>query len=350
MQQDRDTSFDAFRGLAIIAVVAIHANGVSLSGRYPVPEGWNLFFLVTSRQMLNFPAAAFAFISGYWLSKNPINSLRDYKTFLTKRLSRILVPYLFWSFILLGYAAGKTGEINLHTTIFNLLTGAACQGYYFIIMISQLYIITPLLQYINRRPYGLALVLLLNIAGLTAAYLSRVYHVIGHIPTSLPFYSWIIFYEIGLLARTGDNRILPRKNTGSFILSFILFCVLLAELEGAALLLKYDNLPFAIKATKYSSALYSIGIILGFLFIRERFGRWPKILVTLGNYSFGIYLIHMIFLSSLADVIQKNTAIYSFQPLFQLIIILIPILICSVLIGITRRLLPKSFCRNILGF
>ncbi|MCJ7655830.1 MAG: acyltransferase, partial [Dehalococcoidia bacterium] len=102
MQKDRDLSFDAFRGLAIIAVVAIH------SWIYPTTGVWNLFFIVTYRQLLNFAVPAFIFISGYWISKKPIKSLEDYKTFLIRRLPRVLIPYFFWSLILLGYEAIKT--------------------------------------------------------------------------------------------------------------------------------------------------------------------------------------------------------------------------------------------------
>jgi fucose 4-O-acetylase-like acetyltransferase len=86
MQENRDLSFDAFRGLAIIAVIAIHA--IYLGGS-PHSPGF-LYY----RQLLNFAIPAFFFMSGYWSSKKPIESLEGYKTFLTRKLSRIFVPYL----------------------------------------------------------------------------------------------------------------------------------------------------------------------------------------------------------------------------------------------------------------
>jgi len=350
MQKSRDLSFDAFRGLAIIAVVATHVTWSGYPWRYSPTGSWNFFFLVAYRQLLNFAVPAFLFISGYWLSKRPIKSLKDYKTFLTKRLIRILIPYLFWSFILLGYAVVKTYDINVHQIIFKLLTGGASGGYFFIIMIAQLYLITPLLQHINRKRYGLILVFMLNMVSLSALYLSRVYHIIGHIPASLPFYSWIIFYEIGLLIGNRDNKILAPKNTRLFILPAILVTLLISELEGMILLLKYENLSFAVTPVKYSSFLYSVCIILGFLFVRERFKHWPKLLVTLGNYSFGIYLIHMPVLDRVVSVVKKSNVIYSFQPLYQFIVVLIAISICFVLISTARKLLPQSFCSKVLGF
>jgi peptidoglycan/LPS O-acetylase OafA/YrhL len=88
MQKTRDLSFDSFRGLAIIAVVAIHAT-------YLGGSPYSLGFL-PYRQLLNAAVPALFFMSGYWSSKKPIKSLADYKTFLKRRLSRIFVPYLFW--------------------------------------------------------------------------------------------------------------------------------------------------------------------------------------------------------------------------------------------------------------
>ena len=350
MQKDRDLSFDAFRGAAIIAVVAIHTSATGFSWRYSATGEWNFFFLVAYRQLLSFAVPAFLFISGYWSSKKPIKSLGDYKTFLIRRLSRILIPYFFWSFILLGYEAIKTHDVNVYRIIFKLLTGGACPGYFFIIVVAQLYTITPLLKYINRKRYGLILVLILNIISLLALYLSRVYNIIGHLPAALPFYSWVIFYEIGLLIGSCNDKTFAPQNMRFFILPVLLVSLLASELEGTILLLKYDNLNFAVSAVKYSSFFYSVCIILGFLLVRERIRYWPKSLVSIGNHSFGIYLIHVPVLNQVVDLVQKSSTIYSFQPLYQFIVVLITISICFVLIRITQKLLPKSLCYRILGF
>jgi len=352
MQKDRDISFDAFRGIAIIAVVAIYAVRFGFSWRDSPTGQWNFLFLVGYQQLLNFAVPAFLFISGYWLSKKPIKSLEDYKTFLIRRFSRILIPYLLWSFILTGYVVVKTNDIDIsvYGIILRLLTGGAAWGYYFIIVIAQLYILTPLLQYINRKSYGLILVLTLNIISLLALYLSRVFNIICHLPATLPFYSWIIFYEIGLLVGSSDNKIFATKKVRLFILPAILVCLLISELEGMLLLSGYSNLEFAISVIKYSSFLYSVCIIFGFLFLREHLPHFPRFLVVLGNYSFGVYLMHMIFLPPIAKVVQQSPIIYSFQPLYQFIVVTLTMLTCLVVIDITRRLLPRPFCVKVLGF
>ena len=350
MQERRDLSFDAFRGFGIIAIVAIHAVFYTLEDRcFPI-RGWNFFFLFTYCQLSSFPVAVFTFISGYWLSKESIKSLGDYKNFLLRRFSRVLIPYFFWSFILLGYSAIKEHDINAYEIIFKLLTGRICIGYFFIVVIVQLYIITPVLQYINRKPYALILIIILSLINQFILYLSRLYNVIWHLPASLPFYSWIIFFEIGLLIGSRDNKAFITPKIRVFILPAVLVSLFISELEGMIILLKYGNLDFAISATKYSSTLYFVCILFGFLFIRERLRYWPRFLVTLGNYSFGIYLMHVIVLKRVINIIQKNNLIYSFQPLYQLSVVLVTILICFLLISAARRLLPKYFWSRILGF
>ena len=84
MQEKRDLSFDAFRGLAIIAVVGIHA--YEIGWRQVSAMSVYGLFIIAYRQFLNFAVPAFVFISGYWLSKKKIESLEDYKNFLTKNV------------------------------------------------------------------------------------------------------------------------------------------------------------------------------------------------------------------------------------------------------------------------
>jgi probable poly-beta-1,6-N-acetyl-D-glucosamine export protein len=347
MPENRDLSFDAFRGLAIIAVVAIHAAHL---GGSPHSGGF-LYY----RQLLNFCIPAFFFISGYWVSRKPIDSLAGYKAFLWKRFSRIFVPYLFWSSLILGYSAVKMGNVDGYKTVLLLLTGGACVGYYFVIAIAQLYILTPVLQYLNRKlgGYGLILVLVFNMTCLLALYLSRLFNVIWHLPAALPFYSWIIYYEMGLFWKGHYERtVTPRKIRlfRPFILFAIVASLLISVMEVIIILSKYDNPDFAAFYTKFSTLLYSVCVILGFLFYREYFGRLPRLLITVGRYSFGTYLIHAIVLGLVVKIFNGIGIIHSFQPLHQLVLVATTLLICLVLIVAARSMLPKFIYRKILGF
>jgi surface polysaccharide O-acyltransferase-like enzyme len=349
MKEDRDLSFDAFRGLAIIAVVAIHASNISSQMRSSTGE-WNFSF-VAYRQLLNFAVPAFVFISGYWMSKKPIESLEDYKHFLIRRLSRILVPYLLWSSAYIIYGALKTHKIDISQTVITLMTGRAPGPYYywFVIIIAQFYIITPLLQYLNRWRFGLTLIIILNALALLSRYISRLY-LNFWIPSALAFYSWIIFFQIGLLAGNSGGNIGGTRHLRLFILPVILVSLLVSQIEAIIILSKYGDSSVAFSPLKFSSFLYSVCVILGFLFMRTRLRHWPKLLVTTGHYSFGIYLIHVSILRQAVDILQRFSAIVSFQPLYQLVLVVVTTSICFGIISIARKLLPASFCSRVLGF
>jgi len=343
--KNRDPSFDAFRGLAIIAVVAIHA--------IPWRCYWDYRILVY-RQFLDFAVPAFIFISGYWSSKKTLQSLKDYKIFLARRLSRVLIPYLFWSFIFLGRTAVKNDDIDMYGMVFKLLTGGASFHFYFIIMITQFYLMTPILQYVSRRRYGNEFIFLLNMV-----YLSFLYHLRLHnywffeYPYCLvhsPFLGWTIFYQIGLWMGNNDDKSFISRKERILILPAIIVSLLVAGIEAINILSKYNDLEFAVCALKYSSFLYSICIILGFVFIREYCKSWPKLIITLGNYSFGIYLIHTIILNRVVKIIPKINIISSFQPLYELTVILMTVSICLIVIGVSRKLLPRLIYSKILGF
>jgi surface polysaccharide O-acyltransferase-like enzyme len=346
MQENRDNAFDVFRGLAIIAVVAIHA--IYLGG-FPDSSGF-----VYYRQLLNFCVPSFFFISGYWASRQPIERLPEYKAFLWRRLSRILFPYLFWSLVAIGYLNVKTHDFNGNKTLYTLLTGGACMGYYFIIAITQLYILTPVLQYLNRKMgvHGVAIILVLNMAGLLALYLSRLFNVIHHLPAAMLFYSWIIYYEFGLFAGERELAVPTRKTRlfRPFSLYAILVSLLISMMETTAILSKFKNPAFAAFPTTYSSLLYSICVIIGFVFYREYFERFPRLFWKVGRYSFGIYLIHIFVLGEVVWIFNRFNISLSFQPLRQFALVVITLSVCFVLIAVARMVLPKLIYSKILGF
>jgi len=344
MEKTRDLSFDSFRGIAIIAVVAIHA--IYLGGS-PLIAGF-LYY----RQFLNFSVPALFFMSGYWASKGTIQSWRDYRVFLLKKLYRIFCPYLFWSFVLLACSAVKTGEINGYNVVFRLLTGGACMGYYFIIALAQLYVLTPLLQYINRRfkIYGLMIVVAFNLAAMLVIYLSRLLRVIGHIPAALPFYSWVVYYEMGLFMANRHSEVNLRGKMPLYVLSAVVLSFFVSVVEVMVILAMNVNHSFATYTVKYSSLLYSVCVIFAFLVNREYFRHLPKLVSTMGRYSFGIYLIHVIILGWIVKIFGKVDATSSFQPLYQLVLVVVTLSICLFLIGTARKLLPQLFCSRVLGF
>ncbi len=66
----------------------------------------------------------------------------NYKDFISKKLKRVLIPYFLWSIIIMLFLHQNT---NITDIIFSLLLGKAQGTYYFIIALSLLICISPLL-------------------------------------------------------------------------------------------------------------------------------------------------------------------------------------------------------------
>lgn len=337
----RDYSFDALRGIAIIAVVAIHVNSFIFNSD-------NLNSVLLYRQSLNFAVPSFLFISGYFVSSQKIDSFAEYKRFLTHRLNQVVIPYLFWSILILLIGSTITHVFDIKKIILKLLTGGALTPYYFIILIIQFYILTPIFQRINKNLYGLISILFINVLSLSFSYITRLYYspIFSSLAVyAMPFYMWIIFYELGVLYRTFDKHKISKRGAILITLS-ISFSLIMSLFEAKYIVLKYDNLGSASSAVKFSSFLYAGCFIVGFLYIRQKVNKWPNIIVSLGNYSFGIYLIHMLVIYAIT-IFFKNVV---GGILSQIMVVFVTLIICCIIIFITKKMLPRSIYNTLLGF
>lgn len=80
--KEKNQKLQILRAIAIIAVVMIHT----------CPSGkWQVFI----RPFINFAVATFLFLSGYLTNIET----SDWKTFYKKRIIRVIIPYVIWTFL-----------------------------------------------------------------------------------------------------------------------------------------------------------------------------------------------------------------------------------------------------------
>lgn len=132
----RDTYYDFLRGIAIFFVIGIHTyvdNTMHI----------NLFL----RQFLNCAVPIFLAISGYFIGSKQLDTRESYVTFLKKQIPRVYIPMLVWSMpwlLLYLYAQGSI----LKGILIVLVGGMSI--FYFIPLIIQYYLLTPVIQKVNR--------------------------------------------------------------------------------------------------------------------------------------------------------------------------------------------------------
>ncbi|MCJ8015110.1 acyltransferase [Paenibacillus sp. KQZ6P-2] len=219
-KKERIMELDIFRSLAIMAVIFIHATSTTLaktlgtSSYYPF-----LFINIFSK----FAVPVFIFLSGFVLFYNyldkPLNKSM-LKSFYTKRLLYILVPYIFFSlfyFLLNCYVKGKLGlpfTQLAHDFGLQLLKGTAHTHLYYVIIMLQLYIVFPLfLWWFQKQRSILPWV---AIIGLAIQWLFVYLYKYGfHLP------------EAGVY-RTGIRLPLPKGSVAFSYMSFYLFGAFIA--------------------------------------------------------------------------------------------------------------------------
>ena len=334
--ENRDLYFEKLRGLAIIAVVMIHTITMSTN--------LSLVF----RQFVNFAVAFFFFMSGYFIKKNIFEIKGSGKKFIVKRLKRILIPYFIWSLLSLIFIQ-RFYHFNYKMIILNLLTGQTVNIYYFIIVMAQFIIITPILiKYMNNKIVNRLLWLVTPVSLLVLYILNLVMGKVISFPYyALPFTIWFLFYYYGIIV--GNDSVIEAKIVKKLDINvtFYIICIALSIVEGYILFHKFGLMGFASSQIKISSFLASFFFINMMLGVKKYLKAYKfKFLVTLGNYSFGIYLIHIFVIK----IINKSIRLLNLDSLYSPIITLTTIVISWFIIIITINVIGQKKSKDLLGF
>lgn len=135
------TYFDFLRGIAILMVVGIHTFP---SASWDNP---NDVLLIAIRQILNCAVPIFLALSAYFIANKKIDTSKDIFSFWKKQIPKVYIPCLFWSMPYLILSISNGGNILKHVVCF-FFCGYSI--YYFIALIIQFYLLTPLLVKINK--------------------------------------------------------------------------------------------------------------------------------------------------------------------------------------------------------
>lgn len=291
------------KGLAIIAVVAIHAFSSTI-GNSPV----NLFV----DQLSRFTVPLFVALSGYGLALS-FTKNNNLIHFYFKRVLKLLPWFLFASVLILIYKGGYD-FLNYHTWTM-ILRGQADYHLYFVPMIFRLYLIFPLLFYIVRKYPRLALVAALLIQIVWYEYSRGWLDQMQYVRPE----SWIFYFVLGIYL-----SFRPMIHASKYMLLFGLILTF-----GHAYLLQQSGVDMLIatRFTRLPVILYATGVILFVINWQFRNSQ----LAILGKYSYQIYLLHTITLRILPQI---NPFLLTF---LVLLFTLIPVYVLSRTLAICLR-------------
>ncbi|MCI1030806.1 acyltransferase [Raoultella terrigena] len=312
-QKKRIGVWDMWKGIAIISVILIHSTGYASNFTL---DNFNLNTALYLRQFINFPVAMFLFISGYF-SAHTENS--NFIESISKRLRRILPPYITWSILyLVLYHIVFNRDIGLKKILSGLLLGNAIPIGYFVVLLIQFIFLSHLYSLIKNPKTHLSLIFTTTVIGFIYTYSTRFFIPDGILTTfpfsAIPFFVWYPFFHVGYYISRYKVNIKIRMKT---LLILMTLCIFMSIIEASYISprLGYD---FASSQTKLTSILTSF--ILCLLVVKTiNFNMRSRLLEWLGKKSFGIYLIHIYIVTKTIAILQK-TYIYQEAPLIAFLI------------------------------
>ena len=271
----RNNMIQIFRALSIIAVVMIHTT----------PNGeWQVF----CRPFINFAVATFLFLSGYLTKVDNDN----WFSFCKKRIMRVIIPYVIWTIVYTLPSILSGGSV-LRIGVF-LITAKATVTLYYIFVYIQFVLLTPYLAKLAKSKYrhwGWAVapisIIIFKYSVLLLGFTPNAYVSLLWSDACL---GWFTFYYLGLLL---GNKIITPNFSLKTLVSLYLASIILQIAEGYGwFLLGVINCGTQLKLSSLlTSSLFLLIVytILNTPSIKIN----NKFLRSLGDYSFGIYLCHI---------------------------------------------------------
>ena len=339
---------DLIRVVAIFLVVVIHVSGqlTNLWGKVS-DEQWIIADIYGGIARIAVPL--FFMISGYLL----LPRSESLSVFYTKRMLKILIPFLVWSLIYLGWYCGNHPNTCTPSLAWDLLL---VQGTYyhlwFLYSLISIYLILPILRLMikpdtdNRILWYLIVLWLIFQPALTSAHKFWNFSIKLNAPLATGF---VCYFVLGyLLAEITLSRTRIILSTAIWVIG--------------TLITIFGTYLFTRNSGQFEGFFYdfvSINVILissaAFLLLRWVSERKPftspnaqAMLRTIATRTFGIYLIHILIIEVLSSWIPflhinslMGNAIWS-VPLVSTIVFTLSFLIVRILqkIPILKYIVP----------
>lgn len=293
MTGTKNLKVQTLRGIAIIAVVLIHT----------LPEKGN--YQIFCRPFINFAVALFIFLSGY-LTKIENN---DWRRFYKRRIKRVLIPYIIWTIM---YTLPHTDPKRLVSCL--LTTNASHQLYYIFVYI-QFVLLTPWIGKLAKSKYRWVGWFIAPMATILYKYIAIILNIAppSYISTlwGISCLGWFTYYYLGLVLGNGIFHATAPKWTSLFILYVLSIILQIAEGYVWYYVFGINNCGTQIKLSSFITS--TIFLTMSYLYISDdKIQFKSKVLQTLGDYSFGIYLSHILVIR----LLRHFTSWYTTLPFF----------------------------------
>lgn len=324
------------RAIACIMVVFVHVTSGTITASDGSTNTLNLYLYELPR--LGTPI--FAVISAFLLFSSVKRNGFDIKRFFFSRTSKIVIPFVIWTFFYLWvktYFYNNDVFADTQNIANYFLVGTGYYHLYFMITVIQFYVLFPLLQFIHKRKLLIALFLLsipVNIYWFSAPEIHTGIDMLDIILAHRSFIlNWISFFLFGAVLAYSYEEVLAfvkRRRTFLVSMTILMFGALFLEVNPEQIF----------TSSRPVNLLYVPIFVLFLLSIQNLVAKFPlllSILNVVGNYSMGIYLVHPV----IKVILRRTLPEAYWEP--QLILGTIAIVLAiSVVVVRLILLLPKA--------
>lgn len=301
---------EALRGVAILGVLAWH-----ILGQFTAVDDPTGIFRVTFVlwNLVRWAVPLFVFISGFVLYASYGKDFSA-SVFYRRRLARIIPPYIAFSLFYLGYYAIRDGWPGGARIAGALFLGQAAAHMWFFRLIIELYLLFPLAVSLYRKlPKGKGRIFCLLLTAafqLCCTHFARIIALESGSQTlrlTVHLFTWgsyIFYFYLGMWCCENRAQFLASFEKKPWLLPALVCAItVLAGADNTSILegmRRYGG--YSRISEQFYFPIHAIEAFLYTLSICALYGgaaglvRLPQ-LASLGRYSFGIYLVHPVFVS-----------------------------------------------------
>lgn len=317
MLKKRLVEIEIARFFALIAVLCVHLTSSGMANSSEQSIYFYIYTALNSFGRLGVPV--FFLLSGLVLFYSYYNkpfTLETMKDFYKKRIKFIIVPYVMicilyyiYRTVINAYVSGTSVQFSVVTFLNDMTTGGTFMHLYFLFVLIQFYLVFPLiLWFIKKVTSNIWVVSLLAIIVQFGWYFINK-NFIQYENRAIVFLTYFAFFVIGGILGVNYNRLMVNLKQWVRIVFVLLFVVSLVAVVKYDLLLQlYNRTGVYADIFKYKYGFDLLWTALG-LFASLgliAIGQWvtdlkmPKLnnfFIFISGISFGIYLLHPLFLS-----------------------------------------------------
>lgn len=314
----RLVEIEVARFFALIAVLFVHFTSQGIASSSEQSIYFYIYTALNSIGRLGVPV--FFLLSGlvlfYSYYKKPF-TVETMMDFYKKRIKFIIVPYvmiclLYYTFsvVLNAYVAGTSIQFSVGTLLQEItLTGGSFMHLYFLYVLIQFYLIFPIIMFVFKKVTTNVWFVIIGALAVQFGWFFVNKNFLQVENRSIIFLTYFAFFVIGGILGVHYNRIMAEMKQWSRLLLVGLFAV------SAAVMVYYDILLQTYNRTGMYADIFKIAYgfemfwtalglfaALGLVAIGQWFVQWDmtklnNFFVFVSSISFGIYLIHPLFLS-----------------------------------------------------